>query len=440
MTVNPPLQPSRHLSPNAEVSFVPMEAIGEYGGLDLSVQRPLADIGAGYTPFQNGDVIIAKITPCFENGKGALATGLCNGVAFGTTELHVLRASPLLERRYLFYLTLSTGYRKFGEAEMYGAGGQKRVPPEFNKDFRTPVPPFVEQIAIANFLDRKTTEIDTLVTKKRALIEKLKEKRSALISRTVTRGLPPEAARAAGLNPKPKLKHSSIEALGDVPEHWEVLRLKHLLMPKKGAIKAGPFGSQLQSSEMQDRDIKVYNQKNVIERDLEAGENYISLKKFEELTAFEVFPDDLLITTRGTIGRCIILPKGSERGILHPCLMRVQIRQEQCSNRYLELIMQESSVVIEQLRVKSNATTIDVIYSESLKEVWLSCPAIPEQHGIMAFLDRETAKIDSLIAKVEQAIERLQEYRTALITAAVTGKIDVRQTESQPRASVGAAQ
>src|SRR5258708_6409706 len=156
MAVNPPLDLSSRLEPTTEVSFVPMEYVGEYGGLDLSQTRQVSDIGSGYTPFQDGDVIVAKITPCFENGKGALAAGLCNGVAFGTTELHVLRSSSILDERYLFYLTISSGYRQSGEAEMYGAGGQKRVPPEFNKEFPTPLPPLIEQVTIVDFLDRKT--------------------------------------------------------------------------------------------------------------------------------------------------------------------------------------------------------------------------------------------------------------------------------------------
>ena len=89
-----------------------------------------------------------------------------------------------------------------------------------------PFPPRAEQRAIADFLDRETAKIDTLVARKRTLIERLKEKRTALISRTVTRGLPPDAATQAGLDPHPKLKPSGVDWLGDVPEHWEVKRLK----------------------------------------------------------------------------------------------------------------------------------------------------------------------------------------------------------------------
>jgi hypothetical protein len=97
-----PLPPAvRRLPQDAEVSFVPMEAVGAYGGLDLSRTRTLADVGSGHTYFADGDVVVAKITPCFENGKGALAAALANGVAYGTTELHVLRAGRAIDRAYL---------------------------------------------------------------------------------------------------------------------------------------------------------------------------------------------------------------------------------------------------------------------------------------------------------------------------------------------------
>jgi type I restriction enzyme, S subunit len=117
----------------------------------------------------------------------------------------------MLDNRFLFYLTITDGYRKLGESEMYGAGGQKRVPPEFCKDFLTPLPPLLEQTAIADFLDRKTGRIDTLIEKKRRLVALLKEKRTALISRTVTRGLPEDASREFGIEPHALFKDSGVE-------------------------------------------------------------------------------------------------------------------------------------------------------------------------------------------------------------------------------------
>ena len=184
--LNPKASEVRKLAPDTEVSFVPMEAVGEYGGLDLSQTKELSDVAGGYTYFGNGDVLVAKITPCFENGKGSLASQLVNGVAFGTTELHVLRCGPNLDKRFTFYLTLTDAFRKLGEAEVYGAGGQKRVPESFVANLKHPFPSLPEQRAIAAFLDREMAKLDSLVSKVREAIERLKELRTALISAAVT--------------------------------------------------------------------------------------------------------------------------------------------------------------------------------------------------------------------------------------------------------------
>jgi type I restriction enzyme S subunit len=151
----------------------------------------------------------------------------------------------------------------------------------------------------------------------------------------------------------------------------------------------------------------------------------VSLEKFEELKPFEVFPGDLLVTTRGTIGRCMVVPRGAEKGILHPCHMRLQLNETHIADRYLELLIEESGFVLDQLKLMSNATTIEVIYSESLKEVWLAVPPLNEQIKIIEYFDEQTSRIDTLVDKVDTAVVLLTEYRHALITSAVTGKIDV---------------
>lgn len=212
------------LGPEDEVSFVPMAKIGEYGGIDLTETKLLEDIGTGYTPFVERDVVIAKITPCFENGKGALAAGLANGAAFGTTELHVVSCAEELLPEFAFFLSICTPFRHHGEGSMYGAGGQKRVPESFVRDVRFGIPALETQRAILSFLDERLEEIDDLIAKKRDMLGLLAEKRSALITRAVTKGLDPNAA----------MKPSGIDWLGDIPANWELVRAKFL-----GAIRYG---------------------------------------------------------------------------------------------------------------------------------------------------------------------------------------------------------
>jgi type I restriction enzyme S subunit len=284
-------------------------------------------------------------------------------------------------------------------------------------DMTVLVPHIDDQQAIASFLDRETSRIDALIQKKERLIELLKAKRIAMITQAVTKGLDPNVP----------MKDSGIELLGEVPEHWEMKRMKDLLLPKKGAIKTGPFGSQLLSSEMEESDVKIYNQKSVISKDFEYGENYISFDKFEDLKEFQTYPGDFLITTRGTIGRCAILPPDSEKGILHPCLMRLQTNKNVVDDRFLEILIEESQVILEQLKLKSNGTTIEVIYQDSLKNVTVLLPPLHEQLLIAEYLDLKTNRIDILIHQIETSVNLLREYRSSLINAAVTGKIDLRE-------------
>lgn len=411
MHVNPGSPQLRRLGPDDEVSFVPMETVGEYGGLNLELTRTLGENGTNYTEFQNGDVIVAKITPCFENGKGALAVGLTNGAALGTTELHVLRPLVNLERRFLFYITISSVYRKTGEAEMYGAGGQKRVPPEFNKNFRTPLPPLTEQVAIADFLDTETRKLDTLVAKRRELIEKLNEKRTALISRTVTRGLPPEAARGAGLNPHPKFKPSSIEWLGEIPEHWDVKPLKHVTMFINGMA--------FKPEEWSDEGVPIIRIEN-----LNGGSDFNCFEGVVQ-KRYHVKKDDLLFGWSGNRGTSFGPFLWWREGLhyLNQHIFRFagfscdKVWFYWCLKAVTKAIEDEAHGIIGMVHVTKG----------KLGAVKIPAIALNEQRAIAAYLDSETEKIDQMIAKVEAAIERLQEYLTALITAAVTGKIDVRE-------------
>lgn len=168
------------------VSFIPMEAISEDGMINTEESRPVDEVLQGYTYFADGDVIIAKITPCFENGKGALARGLLNNIAFGTTELHVVRVKSLLISSFLFYISISYPFRKIGEANMYGAGGQKRISDDFIKDFVIPLPSLDEQKLICDFLAISIEKIEKTKCKVIEIINRLKEYRSALITNAVT--------------------------------------------------------------------------------------------------------------------------------------------------------------------------------------------------------------------------------------------------------------
>ncbi len=325
----------------------------------------------------------------------------------------VFAASSVISSKFMFYVFV--GMRQHILSLATG-GGQPNISQDTLRNLRASCPSAPEQTHIAAFLDRETAKIDGLVAEQQRLIDLLKEKRQAVISHAVTKGL----------NPAAPMKPSGIEWLGDVPAHWRIGAIKHFVLSKNGAIKTGPFGSHLTSSDMQSGTIKVYNQRSVIDEDFDAGENFISEEKFAELSSFETFPGDLLITTRGTIGRTAILPENAERGILHPCLLRIQPDNDLIDTKFLKTLIQDSDVMKTQLSYLSNATTIEVIYSHTIASVIITVPPVAEQRSIMGHLAVETSKIDTLTAEAQRAIDLLHERRTALISAAVTGQIDVR--------------
>lgn len=417
MGVNPSPIRLRDLEESDEVSFVPMEAVGERGGLNLDRSRPIDEIGSGYTEFEDGDVVVAKITPCFENGKVALAEGLLNGVAFGTTELHVLRAGKRLDKRFLFYLTTSHTFLSLGESEMYGAGGQKRVPPEFAKDFRVPLPPLEEQQTIARFLDAQTARVDTLVAKKRQLIAKLKEKRSGLIARTVTRGLPPEAAKAAELEPNSVMTPLESGWVDVMPSHWDVWKVAHGFQ-KTGSGTTPPT----EGEDWYGGEIPWVTTSELRENVITDTAKKVSEAAVKEFSALKVFPiGSLVIAMYGaTIGRLGIL--GVPATMNQACC--VLAGGLQFDEEFLFFWFQAFKEQVVMLAFGGGQPNIS---QEKIRSLRLPCPGMVEQKKIVVFLRQETGEIDGLIEKVEMAIERLTEYRQALITSAVTGKIDVRE-------------
>lgn len=185
--LNPSKSEIAHYDRATLVSFLPMEAIGDDGSLSLERLRPIAEVETGYTYFRDGDVTLAKITPCFENGKGALMQGLHGGIGFGTTELIVARPMKReVTGELLNWIFRSPNFRQQAESSMYGAGGQKRVPDDFVRDFVWAFPSPDEQVVISKFLDGETQKLDQLDIESRRAIMLLKERRSALIAAAVT--------------------------------------------------------------------------------------------------------------------------------------------------------------------------------------------------------------------------------------------------------------
>jgi len=266
-----------------------------------------------------------------------------------------------------------------------------------------------EQVAIADFLDRETAKIDALVEKKERLIELLQEKRTALITHAVTKGLDPEAP----------MKDSGIEWLGQIPTHWVETRLGWSVEVNGGHT---PDTGELR---YWDGEIPWVTPKDMKRRVITDSLDHVSEEALAETSLRLLATGNVLIVVRG-----MILAHTFPVAVLRaPATinqdMKALLPTDGLESDYLAYLLEGISEFILSL-VEESAHGTRRLQTELWKRVQLFLPPAIEQARIIEHLDSEIAKIDALIAKVEEAIERLKEYRIALISAATTGKIDVR--------------
>ncbi len=381
-----------------QVSFVPMDAVGKNGGIKSDVVCEKELVEKGYTLFFEGDVIVAKITPCFENYKGALAIGLHAGIAYGTTELHVLSPGKRLDGRFLFYLSISHPFRIQGEAAMKGAAGQKRVPDGFIKNFRLLLPPLSIQNRISDFLDVETEQIDTLVTEKEHMLSLIEEKRSALISHVVTRGL----------NPNAPLQKSGYSWLGEIPSHWDVKRSKRLLRERDERSITG------------EEELLTVSHITGVTKRSEKDVNMFEAKSNEGYK--KCYSGDLVINTlwawMGAMG------VAWENGIVSPAYHVYELGEELLPE-YVDALVRIPVFAKEVTRFSKGVWSSRLrLYPEGLYEVWLPVPPINEQKEIITSIAHERKQTAELESELKKSIILLKERRSALITAAVTGQLE----------------
>jgi type I restriction enzyme S subunit len=286
------------------------------------------------------------------------------------------------------------------------------------RDIVFPLPPLPEQRAIAAFLDERTARIDALVARKWRLVQLLKEKRQALITRAVTRGL----------DPKVKMKESGVPWLGEVPEHWEVKRLKDIADVR--------FSNVDKKTEEGEIPVRLCNYTDVYYGHyLDGTPEYMEATATRsEIERFKLRKGDVLITKDSESPTDIAIAAMVVEDVpdlvcgYHLAMIRADRDKLEPAFLYWQFL---SDQVREQYYPLANGITRFALGHGEINGGAFVLPPLPEQRAIAAFLDDRTARIDNLITKIEQAVERLQEYRTALISAAVTGKVRIPMGRSE---------
>jgi type I restriction enzyme S subunit len=269
-----------------------------------------------------------------------------------------------------------------------------------------PSPPLEEQKLIASFLDRETGKIDTLVEKQQQLISLLKEKRQSLISHTVTKGL----------NPNVRMKDSGVEWIGEIPEHWEVKRLKDV-------VKVW-MGNSFPSDDLGDDGVPVIRMSDIRnERVVLDGVKRIPAQP--TFDRFKLMANDIVYGMSGSVGNIAMV----DSEVL-PCYLNQRVACVREINRVdhrFSWFFLVSKCFTEQILDSATGTAQINVSPTAFRSSTIPTPPLDEQKQIALFLDQETSKIDQLIDKANQSIALLKERRSSLISAAVTGKIDVRE-------------
>jgi len=293
-------------------------------------------------------------------------------------------------------------------------------------DLFIPVPSPIEQTQIARFLDHETARIDALIEEQQRLIELLKEKRQAVISHAVTKGLDPTVP----------MKDSGVEWLGEVPAHWRVIKLGLLASDRCD----GPFGSALKSEHYTDEGVRVIRLQNIKSgwfNDTDSA--FIDAGYYREnIGKSDVVAGDVLIAGLGDdnnpVGRACVAPENIAPAMVKADCFRFRLMPDVAASEFIAL--QLTAGANADAGILSTGSTRSRIPLSSMSTRLIALPPVSEQKSIVSFIQRLNENIDSLFSEAQSGIALLQERRSALISAAVTGKIDVRGW--QPPASIQA--
>ncbi|EKF9628272.1 restriction endonuclease subunit S [Vibrio cholerae] len=408
-TLNPKKSGINKQKMSDHCSFVPMDKL-KLNSLKLDETKLISDVYDGYTYFENEDVLMAKVTPCFENKNMAVAKNLLNGIGFGSSEIYVLRTNSKLNNQFLFYRLQEDGFMEIATAAMSGAGGLKRVPAEIINTFLAAFPLYEEQQKIANFLDHETAKIDTLIAKQEMLIELLKEKRQAVISHAVTKGLNSDAP----------MKNSGVEWLGEVPEHWVIKSYRYACK-----IYRGKFGHRPRNDPAFYDGEYPFIQTGDVARAGKYIKDYKQTLNEKGIGVSQKFPvGTLMMAIAANIGDTAIL--GFEA--YAPDSVVGFKPKSDIDLEFLRYSFMAAFPALEQTSTQSTQANLNV---DRIGAVQASFPSISEQREIVAYLDTLLEQYDDIESKSQKSIELMKERKTALISAAVTGKIDVRVWEPQ---------
>lgn len=369
----------------------------------------------GYQGINEGDLVVHGM----DGFAGAIGISDSNGKA--SPVLNVLETTE--NKKYLMYYLRIMAY--YGVFEALSTGIRVRTcDTNWQKLKELPyiLPPIDEQEKISSFLDKKCSNINNLIGKYKKEIEDLNSYKKNMVEETVL----------LGIDKNEEYIEKKYKWIDRVSKNVSIIPLKYILEDGKKSIKTGPFGSQLAGNDFlkEESNYWVYNQRSVIDKEFKKGNAFITEAKYKEMKSFQVKKNDILVTTRCTIGKICRINEIYNPGIIHPCIIKFRIDDSKYNYKLLEYIFNDSLLIDKQIRYKSNSTTIEVIYSDTLKNILIPDWDMETQKKMVKYLEKKCLKIDNILSIKYKQLAILEQYKKSLIYEYVTGKKEVKENNS----------
>ncbi|MDR3569168.1 MAG: restriction endonuclease subunit S [Candidatus Obscuribacterales bacterium] len=390
--IKPPKSEARQrLSETDLVSFVPMEDLGINQKIFIPTQtKPLAEVAGSYTYFAEGDVLLAKITPCFENGKLGIASNLTNGIGFGSSEYIVFRPDKSINMDWLYYFLSREAFRVEGAAQMNGAVGHKRVAKEFIESYLIPVPPLREQQRIIGILDKAFNGIATA----KANAEKNLQNGRALFESHLQSVF---TQRGEGWVEK---------RLGEVAE----------------SISTGPFGTMLHKSDYVSGGIPLVNPMNIVDSKIvPSSKMMVSEETRDRLTSYVLKTGNIVIGRRGELGRCALVTEHETGWLCGTGSFFVRLSDSMDGEFFVVLF--GSKQFKARLEASAVGTTMSSLNHGILDDLVLLVPPLAEQRKIMVKAHKLLSETQRLESIYQQKLATLEELKKSLLHQAFSGQL-----------------
>jgi type I restriction enzyme S subunit len=413
--VNPTLDKSE-IADDLEVSFVPMPAVEQLTGrITVSKTRPLSEVKKGFTPFLEGDVLFAKITPCMENGKMAVAPALKNGYGFGSTEFHVLRPFSGISAKYIYYFVSSQGFRYAAEHKMSGAVGQRRVTTTYISAQQIPVPPSREQRRIVAKIEELFSELDKGVEALTTAREQLKVYCKTLLDQAASGDLLVARGVQKGRFNEDTWRSLS-EVVSSLGQGWSPRCLNHPSPSEElwavittTAIQHGSFGDQ---------------------------ENKQLPDELEPRTHLVIQPGDILVTRAGPrkrVGVACLVRRSRSRLLVCDKAYRLRVKEKELLPEWMELTLNSPRILqsVEELKTGISDSGVNLTQDRFLG-LRVPVPSLKAQRETLSIVDAAMSHATNLAGQIDSALIQVDALRQSILKQAFAGQLVAQNPADEP--------